>query len=141
MKKISKSKQSKHKSIQNPIKSMKIKSRLFGKGVNKTRKINLVKVNCSPKEKNKKKNFTCYTEDTLYKLRDLWNARHPDDLIQTNDTKEIHAALSKHLSNVCNKESCWLKQNFITHDVDKELMNYTQVLVFFHQFLKIDNPR
>jgi hypothetical protein len=22
-----------------------------------------------------------------------------------------------------------------------ELMNYTQVLVFFHQFLKIDNPR
>ena len=121
MKKISKSKQSKHKSIQKPIKSMKIKRTLFGKGTGskrKTRKINLVKVNCSPKEKNKKKNFTCYTEDTLYKLRDLWNARHPDDLIQTNDTKEIHAALSNHLSNVCNKESCWLKQNIDFGKID-----------------------
>ena len=38
----------------------------------------LKKVNCSPKDKNEINDFTCYTDNTLYKLRDLWNARHPD---------------------------------------------------------------
>jgi len=120
MKKIN-SKSINQKPINKTIKKNKSKRVFVGKGIGsnrKTRKVNLVKVNCSPKEKNKKKNFTCYTEDTLYKLRDLWNARHPDDLIQTNDTKEIHNVLSKHLSNVCNKESCWLKQNIDFGKID-----------------------
>jgi hypothetical protein len=43
-------------------------------------------------------------------LRDLWNARHPDFKITTNSPKEIHRRISEHLSGVCNKESCWLKQ-------------------------------
>ena len=33
-------------------------------------------VQCSPNPK--KMDFTCYTEDDLYKLRNLWNVRHPD---------------------------------------------------------------
>ena len=70
----------------------------------------LEKVNCSPKNKTEIKKFTCYTDKSLYKLRDLWNARHPDKKITTNDTKEIHSLLTKYLSRVCNKESCWLKQ-------------------------------
>jgi hypothetical protein len=43
-------------------------------------------------------------------LRDKWNLRHPDVKILTNDSKEIHKLLSNYLSDVCNKESCWLKQ-------------------------------
>ena len=81
--------------------------------VNKTRKhnsIGLVKVNCSPKPKGEINNFTCYTNKSLYKLRDMWNARHPDGKIKTNSPKEIHRQISEHLSGVCNKESCWLKQ-------------------------------
>jgi len=71
----------------------------------------LEKVNCSPKQKGEMNGFTCYTDRALYKLRDLWNARHSDKTIMTNDTKEIHKSLSEYLSNVCNKESCWLKQH------------------------------
>jgi len=70
----------------------------------------LKKVNCSPKDKKDIKDFTCYMDESLYKLKSLWNARHPDVLIKTNDTREIHTLLSKYLSNVCKKESCWIKQ-------------------------------
>jgi len=79
----------------------------------KTRKHNsrgLVKVNCSPKPKGEINDFTCYTNKSLYKLRDMWNARHPDGKIKTSSPKEIHRQISEHLSGVCNKESCWLKQ-------------------------------
>jgi hypothetical protein len=82
---------------------------------------NLKKVRCSPKEKGKGKNFTCYTDESLYKLRDLWNVRHPDEFIKTNDSKEIHAKLTYYLSGVCNKESCWLKQKFDFGAVDEEV--------------------
>lgn len=72
--------------------------------------LKLQHVNCSPKEKNEMNDFTCYNNKALYKLRDLWNARHPDVLIKTNDTKEIHKLLTRNMSNVCKKESCWIKQ-------------------------------
>jgi uncharacterized protein YcbK (DUF882 family) len=69
------------------------------------RKVKLQKVNCSPKDKKEINDFTCYTDKALYKLRDLWNARHPDVKINTNNTKEIHKLLTEYLSDVCNKES------------------------------------
>ena len=67
-------------------------------------------MNCSPKTKNELNDYTCYTDNSLYKLRDKWNARHPDNKIYTNNPKEVHAQLTHYLANVCNKESCWLKQ-------------------------------
>ena len=46
---------------------------------NKTIKtVRLEKINCSPKPKGEINDFSCYTNKSLYKLRDLWNARHPD---------------------------------------------------------------
>lgn len=69
------------------------------------------KVNCSPKPKTEMNDFTCYTNEGLYKLKELWNARHQDSKIVTNNPKEIHRQISEKLNNVCNKESCWLKQN------------------------------
>jgi len=80
------------------------------------------KINCSPKDKNKINKFSCYTDNNLYKLRNLWNIRHKDMIISTNDTKEIHKLLTQHMSNVCNKESCWLKQKFISSDISKDMM-------------------
>jgi len=76
----------------------------------KNHDVKLNKINCSPKDKKEIKDFTCYTETSLFKLRDKWNLRHPDEKITSNDRKEIHRLLSNYLSNVCNKESCWLKQ-------------------------------
>jgi hypothetical protein len=83
---------------------------------NKTKKhdyktFNFKKLRCSPKEKNKLNSFTCYTNESLYKLRDQWNKKHPDKLIKTNDAKEIHSKLTFYLSSVCKIESCWLKQD------------------------------
>jgi len=86
----------------------------------KPRPIDLTRVNCSPKDKNEIKNFTCYTENSLFKLRDKWNTRHPYEKITTNDPKEIHKLLANYLSNVCNKESCWLKQNHEFGKLDED---------------------
>jgi len=92
-------------------KNKKLKGGNKKKGVNKTnKKIALQKVNCSPKPKGEMNEFSCYTNKSLYKLRDLWNARHPDVKIKTSSPKEIHLLISEKLSGVCNKESCWLKQ-------------------------------
>ena len=42
------------------------------------------KDNCSPKGKDKL-DFTCYTSSGLIKLKEIWNARHPDSMITNND--------------------------------------------------------
>jgi len=86
----------------------------------KSRSIELNKVNCSPKDKKEIKNYTCYTDTTLFKLRDKWNLRHPYEKINTNDTKEIHKILSNYLSDLCNKESCWLKQKHEFGKLDED---------------------
>ena len=92
-------------------KNKKLKGGNKKKRYNKTnKKIALQKVNCSPKPKGEMNEFSCYTNKSLYKLRDLWNARHPDVKIKTSSPKEIHLLISEKLSGVCNKESCWLKQ-------------------------------
>ena len=54
--------------------------------------------------------FTCFDNDTLHKLRDGWNARHPDARIETNDPKEIWTALKHRFGHMCRNEACWMKQ-------------------------------
>ena len=70
-------------------------------------------------------NYTCYDSETLHKLKTLWNARHPDAKIQTQDDKEIWKALKENMSNVCNTEKCWLRQNFSKHNISEDLRLYT----------------
>jgi hypothetical protein len=91
--------------------------------VNNEKNLKESKLNCSPKDKNEINNFSCYTSSSLYKLRDKWNARHPDVKINTNDTKEIHQLLTNYLSNVCNKESCWLKQTRDFGNVESDFVD------------------
>jgi len=91
-------------------KTKKYKEKING-GKNKHNKsVPLQKVNCSPKEKGRMNNFTCYTSKSLFKLKELWNARHPDVKINASSPKEIHHQLSDKFKGVCSKESCWLKQ-------------------------------
>ena len=77
---------------------------------------------CAPKTSF---DFTCYNSEALHKMKDLWNKRHSDKKIHSNDPKEIWRYLKYFLSNSCNRESCWLRQNFIKHNLDKNLLNYT----------------
>lgn len=80
----------------------------------------LIKLKCSPSAKNKS-DFSCLSNDALYKLRNLWNARHPDGKINTNDPKEIWQQLREKMSGTCNKETCWLKQGFVNGKLNNEL--------------------
>ena len=110
------------------LRVMKKKMKILKKK-NKTKKMQMKMklLRCSPsaekesKEKNKK--FTCLSDDALYKLRDLWNARHPDSVsrIDSNDSKEIWLKLQKNMNDTCNKESCWLKQKFVEGKLNNEL--------------------
>jgi len=90
---------------------------------NKTNKKKLKNIKCSPKTK--KKGYTCYSDESLAKLKKYWNARHPDSKIKSNNPVEIWKYLRNVLSNVCDSENCWLKQKFISSNLDKELLNYT----------------
>lgn len=88
---------------------------------NKTQKKPFVKLNCSPE--NKKKDYTCYSDDDLYKLRDMWNIRHPDRPIKTNNTKQIWDHLKEYYATICNKESCWVRQMTKNTKLEQELLD------------------
>ena len=107
-KKTIKAHKTKHKKI-NQIKQHTKKS-----------KKTFIKLNCSPK--NTKKNYTCYSDVELYKLRDMWNARHPDKPIKTQNSKQIWEKLKEYYATVCNKESCWVRQMTKNTKLEKELL-------------------
>lgn len=46
----------------------------------------------------------------MYKLKDIWNERHPDKPIKTHDPKEIWTMLKNYYAYICNKESCWIRK-------------------------------
>lgn len=81
------------------------------------------KANCAPS--NETKDYSCYSDTALVKLRNLWNARHPDHLIQSQTPQEIWKQLKNNMQDVCDIETCWLNQQFIANDMDKELASYT----------------
>jgi len=80
-----------------------------------------MKLNCSPE--NKDKDYTCYSDKDLTKFKETWNARHPDKPIDTNNSKEIWSKLKDYYINICNKESCWIKQMTDGTKMEKELLD------------------
>ena len=80
------------------------------------------KLRCSPNPK-KVNDFTCYTEEDLHRLRDLWNIRHPDSQIDSNEVHIIWGELDKKMHNICDKESCWLKQSFVNKKDKEQLID------------------
>jgi len=81
------------------------------------------KVNCSPNPD--KKEFTCYSDNALFKMKKLWNARHPRNKITANTSKDIWQELRENMSSSCDRESCWLRSKFMEGKLDSELLNYT----------------
>lgn len=114
--------------IQNKYKKNKLKMKQTNKSINnlegqtKEQSKTFQKLNCSPKDKNEVKEYTCYTDDDLQKLRNMWNARHPDKKITTNDSKEIWQMLKNYYAKICNKESCWVRQMTKGTKMEKELL-------------------
>jgi hypothetical protein len=91
------------------------------KNRNKTKK-KFKNLNCSP---TKKLSYTCYSPSSLLKLKKEWNKDNPHKKIYTNDTYQIWKSLKKYLSTTCSNERCWLKQNFISDNLDNSLKQYT----------------
>lgn len=84
------------------------------------------KLRCSPQLKDEQESdYTCYNKRSLDKMKNLWNARHPDSKIKTNDSKQIWIQLKNRLSNVCNNERCWMEQQFMKSGIDNTIKNFT----------------
>ena len=103
------------------MKSQKNKKKTNKKKTNKKNNKQMQSLNCSPT--NNTKNYTCYTDSDLKKMKNVWNARHPDNIITTTNSKNIWEKLKNYYSNVCNKESCWVKQMSSGTKMEKELLN------------------
>ena len=111
----------KTKKNHNKNKSKNQNNKNKSKNQNKSKKV-FKKLNCSP---NKELDFTCYSSDSLEKLKQKWNRRHPNSKILTNNSKEIWDKLKDKLDNKCTTEKCWLNQKFMKNDVNSELTSYT----------------
>lgn len=72
----------------------------------RNKRYTFARLNCAPAQKNM---FSCYDNDTLHSLRDVWNIKNKNDKIQTNDPKEIWKLLKKKMKN-CSNEACWMKK-------------------------------
>jgi hypothetical protein len=108
----------KKRNIKTYIKKKTVKQ---NKGVFKKKsKKSFIKLKCSPKTKKK---YTCYSDTDLYKLRDMWNARHPDRPINTQNQKKIWENLKNYYATICNKESCWVRQMTKDTKLEKELLD------------------
>ena len=91
------------------------------KHAKKTRKLR--KEKCSPTLDSRE--FSCYSNEQLHEMKLLWNKQNPDRPILTNTPQDIHARLDKYLSDKCDKESCWYKQDFMKKYADKVMKKNT----------------
>ena len=88
-------------------------------------KTKFVTSKCGVSKNTNTKNYTCYDRKGLTTMKRLWNARHPDARILENTDKGIWNAFKTNLSNVCNSEKCWLRQEFAKNHLSKDLAVYT----------------
>lgn len=87
------------------------------RSMNKTFK----KLNCSPE--NKTNSYTCYSDADLSQLKRIWNSRHPDRPIVSNNSKDIWEQLKSYYASKCNKETCWVRQMVKNTKMEKELLD------------------
>ena len=83
------------------------------------------KLSCTPARKNRKGAYSCYSDDSLHYLKKMWNIRHPDDPINTNDAREIWKNLKENMRGVCSEEACWMRQEFTKNKITPEMLHYT----------------
>ena len=107
--------------MNNTRKYKKNKKKIYKKRNNTKKKFN--KLQCAPKNKTNK--MTCYDDDNLIKMKNLWNLRHPEKKIKSNNPVTIWNKLKKSINNSCDNEKCWLNQSFMKNNLSDELINDT----------------
>ena len=91
----------------------------------KTKRSQFKKVSCSPGKLTRKTYHTCYNNSALINMRRLWNARHPDDKIHSDNPRNIWRELRDKMAHVCETEKCWLNQHFMSNNISADLKTYT----------------
>jgi hypothetical protein len=96
----------------------------FLKGGKKNK--NTLKPHCSPcaklrNKRTKRKFGSCLSDKALLRLKDIWNLRHSDKKINTNEPAVIWRELNHFMKNTCNQEACWLRQSFVKGDLKEEI--------------------
>jgi hypothetical protein len=89
---------------------------------NKTHKA-FRRAKCSPKNSGEKLDYSCYTASALHKLKEAWNARHPDEPIDTNNPRQIWERLRKYMGDSCESEMCWIRHQCLKHNMDTSLLS------------------
>jgi hypothetical protein len=64
--------------------------------------------------------YTCFTLKQLKELRNLWNVRHPDVPITAESKPDIWNALYDGNKHACDRESCWMAQEFAKYKTDSD---------------------
>ena len=83
-------------------------------------------VTCAPSAQETAQNdFSCYSSESIEKLKSLWNKRHSDQKITDTDARAIWTKLKNNMKNVCHTEACWLRQSFASSGINDEMVNYT----------------
>ena len=83
------------------------------------------KSKCAPRLKKDRLDFTCYTKHGLHKLKNIWNIKHPDQKILSNEPLNIWKSLQYVMNKTCNRESCWLRHKSIKENIDLSLKKNT----------------
>ena len=98
---------------------------------------------CSPYSQiNKYSNYSCYTYENLVELKELWNERHPDDLIisdefdniyknQLSSGKTVNESIKKMLDSK-NKEAGKILFRDILRILENKRMKNTEITSFFN---------
>lgn len=93
----------------------------------KNNKRTFKKLICAPNRKQfineSLKNKSCYNDSELFILKKYWNNNYPNNLITTNNPKEIWLFLKNNMKKNCNNELCWLNNtDFDNVDIKKKLI-------------------
>ena len=79
------------------------------------------KNSCAPGKGN---NTTCFDKKSLHKIASMWNTKNPLEKIKiSNNNEKLWKQINNKMSQKCNTETCWLKQDFIKN-ISKNLENY-----------------
>tara|TARA_A100001015_G_scaffold262960_1_gene309576 strand:+ start:1624 stop:2622 length:999 start_codon:yes stop_codon:yes gene_type:complete len=81
---------------------------------------------CAPNKNNSP--CSCFDREGLIKIINAWNQNHPDQVIDFNtntSNTELWNNIHQKLKSKCNKEWCWIQQEFVKRTQDEELLEYT----------------
>lgn len=82
------------------------------------------KLICAPNV-NRTNKYTCYTNEHLLKMKELWNKRYPWQKITSNQPQTIWNNFKMFMQNACDNEKCWLTQSFVKNKIKTSLLHNT----------------